>query len=270
LIAITPNQCNHGLIRSNLSNTEAWGNLDMLHSIAKALAIVLLVFLSKAADAGLKETIAEKFGVVPNAFVLNLPPRPGCLPGSIFTDDLRVPLSRTKLDDPKFEFGPTFQFSAEVGSELGANAGGGISDWFGVAAKASAVSNAVIEFKNARVIELLGPELKRRVLADPDALAAAARKIPPFAVLRAFQGTATLTLTKKDAASADAWAKVKETAVQANVGASASADDKLVISVGEPFVFGFEVVQLNYVTQHLGSTVDDVNLVKIPEDLFQR
>jgi hypothetical protein len=232
--------------------------------------IVPLFFPPESAGAGLKETIAEKFGVPPNAFVLNLPPRPGCLPGSIFTDDLRVPLSRTRLDDPKFEFGPTFQFSADIGSELGANAGGGVSDWFGVAAKASALSNAVIEFKNARIIELLGPELKRRVLADPDALAAAARRIPPFAVLRAFQGSATLTLTKKDAASAEAWAKVKQAAVQANVGANASAEDKLLISVSEPFVFGFEVVQLNYVTQHLGSTVDDVNMVPIPEDLFQR
>jgi hypothetical protein len=242
----------------------------LLATGVRVLMIVPLFFLPDSAHAGLKETIAEKFGVPPSAFVLNLPPRPGCLPGSIFTDDLRVPLSRTKLDDPKFEFGPTFQFSADIGSELGATAGGGVSDWFGVAAKASAVSNAVIEFKNARIIELLGPELKRRVLADPDALAAAARRIPPFAVLRAFQGGATLTLTKKDAASAEAWAKAKQAAVQANVGANASAEDKLVISVAEPFVFGFEVVQLNYVTQHLGSTVDDVNMVPIPEDLFQR
>jgi len=62
---------------------------------------------------------------------------------------------------------------------------------YGLGAKASTVSSAVIDFKNARIIELLGPELKRRVLADPDALAAAARKVPPFAVLRAFEGVVT-------------------------------------------------------------------------------
>jgi hypothetical protein len=112
--------------------------------------------------------------------------------------------------------------------------------------------------------------LKRRVLADPDALAAAARKVPPFAVLRAFEGTVTVTLTKKNTASADAWAKVKQTALDVKVGANIGTDDKLVISVVEPFVFGFEVVQLNYVTQHLGSKADDVNLVPVPEDLFQR
>jgi hypothetical protein len=246
-------------------------NLGMMRLAAmKSLLVVSIVASAGRAEAGLKETIAAKFNVPPNAFVLNLPPRPGCLPGSIFTDDLRVPLSRTKLDDPKLEFGPTFEFSADMGSELGANAGGSFADWFGVAAKASAVSDGVVEFKNARVVELLGPELKKRGLADPDALEAAARKVPPFAVIRAFQGTVKLTLTKKDAASADAWAKAKQAALKANVGASASADDKLVILVNEPFIFGFEVVELNYFTEHLGSKVDDVNMVPIPADLFER
>jgi hypothetical protein len=238
--------------------------------VATAFSAALFWLLAVPAYAGLKETIADKFGVAPGDFILNLPPRPGCLPGSIFTDDLRVPLVRTKRDDPKLDLGPEFQFSAELGGELGANAGANAAGWFGVAAKASAVSNAVIEFKNARVIELLGPELKKRVLADPDALAAAARKIPPFAVLRAFEGTATVTFRKKEGASADAWANVKQAALNANVGANVGADDKLTISVAQPFVFGFEVVQLNYITQHLGSKADDVALVRVPEDLFQR
>jgi hypothetical protein len=240
------------------------------HILLAAWYLVIVCCTAVPAEAGLKETIAEKFGVDPRSFVLNLPPRPGCLPGSIFTDDLRVPLVRTKRDDPKLEVGPVFQFSADVGSDIGANAGADVSGWFGVTAKANDVADTVIDLKNARVIELLGPELKRRVLADPDALAAAARKVPPFAVLRAYEGRVAVTLTKKKAASADAWAKVKQAAVDAKVGANIGADDKVVISVEEPFVFGFEVVQLNYVTQHLGSKADDVNLVPVPDDLFQR
>ena len=240
------------------------------NTLLLSLCTLVVFLVTLPAEAGLRETIAEKFNVAPSSFVLNLPPRPGCLPGSIFTDDLRVPLVRTRRDDPKLELGPVFQFSAEVSMDLGANAGANVSDWFGIAAKASAVSSAIIDFKNARIIELLGPELKRRVLADPDALAAAARKVSPFAVLRAFEGTVTVTLTKKDAASAEAWAKVKQAALDAKVGASIGANDRLVISVAEPFVFGFEVVQLNYVTQHLGSKPDNVNLVPVPDDLFQR
>jgi hypothetical protein len=225
---------------------------------------------SLPANADIRKIIAEKFGVDPSSFVLNLPPRPGCLPGSIFTDDLRVPLSRTKLDDPDLQFGPTFNFSADLSFDADAQANVGVADWFGAAAKASDASNASIEFTDARVVEILGPALKRRVVSDPDALAAAARKVPPFAVLRAFQGRATLKLTKKNSASAEAWAKAKQVAIEASVGASLAADDSISIAVADPFVFGFEVVQLNYVTQHLGSKADDVALVPVSEDLFQR
>jgi len=241
-------------------------------SLVFFIARVLVVFLigTFPASADIRKTIAEKFGVDPTSFVLNLPPRPGCLPGSIFTDDLRVPLSRTKLDDPDLQFGPPFHFIADISFDAGVDANVGVADWFGAAAKANDASIASIEFTDARIIEILGPALKRRVVSDPDALAAAARKVPPFAVLRAFQGRATLKLIKRDGASAEAWARAKQTAVDAKVGASVGSDDTVSIAVAEPFVFGFEVVQLNYVTQHLGSKADDVVLAPVPEDLFQR
>jgi hypothetical protein len=258
----------HHLTRGAVKRAAMYNTRRTLFVSLCALVVGSLITLPAAA--GLKETIAEKFGLAPGSFVLNLPPRPGCLPGSIFTEDLRVPLVRTKRDDPKLEFGPVFQFSADVSVELGANAGAGFSGWFGVAAKASAVSNAVMEFKDARIIELLGPELKRRVMTDPDALAASARKLPPFAVLRAFEGTVTVTLTKKDSASAEAWGKAKQTALDAKIGANIGAEDKIVISVADSFVFGFEVVQVNYIAQHLGAKPDNVNLVPVPDDLFQR
>lgn len=232
--------------------------------------LVVLIVGSLPASADIRKTIAEKFGVDPTSFVLNLPPRPGCLPGSIFTDDLRVPLSRTKLDDPDLQFGPPFHFTADISFDAGVEANVGVAEWFGAAAKANDASIASIEFTDARIVEILGPALKRRVVSDPDALAAAARKVPPFAVLRAFQGRATLKLIKRDGASAEAWARAKQTAVDAKVGASVGSDDTVSIAVTEPFVFGFEVVQLNYVTQHLGSKSDDVVLAPVPEDLFQR
>ena len=77
-----------------------------------------------------------------------------------------------------------------------------------------------------------------------------------------------MRLTKKNAASAEAWAKVSQAAIDAKVGVKVG--DSVTISVAEPFVFGFEVVQLNYVTQQLGSKPNDVVLVPIPADLFQR
>ena len=128
----------------------------------------------------MKEAIAAKFQVDENSFVLNLPPRPGCLPGSIFTGRSRVPLVRTAQDDPKLVRGPVFQFSAALDFDAGASASANVG-WWGAAASASATADAAIEFKDARVVEILGPELKRRVMADPER---GRRRSPASAALR--------------------------------------------------------------------------------------
>lgn len=234
------------------------------------LVFAYFIFGSSFAAADIRSTIAQRFGVEPDSFVLNLPPRPGCLPGSIFTEDLRVPMARTDVGDPDLQFGPTFQFSATLNTDADAQASGGVAAWFGLSVKASDAAAISIEFSDARVVEILGPALKRRVLADQDALAASARKVPPFAVLRAFQGKATVRLTKKTGASAEAWADLRQAAAEVKAGVSVSGDDAVAISIAEPFVFGFEVVRLNYVTENLGTTVTDVVLAPVPEDLFSR
>ena len=41
-------------------------------------------------------------------------------------------------------------------------------------------------------------------------------------------------------------------------------------TVGEPFVFAFEIVRANYVAEHLGPSANDVTLAPVPEDLFVR
>jgi hypothetical protein len=140
-----------------VSGCHAWEEIMDVgrYVLCVTLQAFVICGVSFQAQAGLKETIAQKFNIDPNSFILNLPPRPGCLPGSIFTDDLRVPLARTKRDDPKLEFGPIFQFSVEVGFDVGGSTATGFADWFSVAAKASSVSDAVIDFKNARTVELL-------------------------------------------------------------------------------------------------------------------
>jgi hypothetical protein len=239
-------------------------------ALGPTLFFSFVALASFGARADLRKELAEKFQVDPDYFVLNLPPRPGCLPGSMFTEDLRVLLQRSKVDDPDLQFGPRFNFKADLSFDADAKASVGVLDWFGVAAKASDASDASMDVTDAQVIEILGPALKRRVLNDPDALAASARKVPPFAVIRAFYGRVTFKLSKKLGASSEAWAQANQVAVDAKVGARIENDGSVSISVAEPFVFGFEVVQLNYVTQHLGSKIDDVALAPVPADLFSR
>jgi hypothetical protein len=192
------------------------------------------------------------------------------LPGSIFTEDLRVPIARTKRDDASLDRGPAFEFVADFGFDAGANVSAGFAEWFGLAAKATTAASVKLQFTDARIVEILGPELKRRILQDPDAKAAAARKVPPFVVARAFEGRLTVKMSRKDGASAEAWGRIKQQAVEAKVGASVGSDDTVSYTVGEPFVFAFEVVRVNYVTEHLGSAANDAVLVPVPEDLFGR
>ena len=59
-----------------------------------------------------------------------------------------------------------------------------------------------MRFTDATVVEMLQPELKRRVLADPDARASASANVVPFAVIRSFRGSVRVTLAKKQGAFA--------------------------------------------------------------------
>ncbi|TFF27447.1 hypothetical protein E3C22_03025 [Jiella endophytica] len=220
----------------------------------------------------MRQAIADQFGIERGSFVLNFPPRPGCLPASIFTDDLKIPLKRTARDDPALDRGPAFDFSADLSFDAGAEAQTNVASFFGVKADASNASDAKLEFRNARAVEMLGAEMKKRVLADPDAKAAAERRVSPFMVSRAFEGKVSLRLTRKAGMSADAWANIKAQPVEVRAGVHVSAGDEVVITVDDPVVFAFEVVRTNYVTTHLGpgKGPDDVRFVPIPEDLFER
>ena len=229
-----------------------------------------LAFAVSDANADLRKSIAQQFNIEEGSFILNLPPRPGCLPGSIFTDDLRFPLARTKSDDADLDRGPTFIFTSDFTFDAGANVSAGMSQWFGLAAKASSASDVKLEFKNARVVEMLGPELKKRVLRDVDARDAATRKVIPFVVARSYEGTITVKMSRKQGASAEAWAQIKKDAIDAKLGAKIGSDDTVEYTVSEPFVFAFEVVRATYVAQHLGPSPDDVVLTKIPETMFKR
>jgi hypothetical protein len=222
------------------------------------------------AKADLRKEIAQRFQVEEGSFVLNLPPRPGCLPGSIFTEDLRFPIVRTKSDDDALERGPSFQFNTDFGFDAGANVSAGLAEWFGLAARASTASNVTLQFTDAHVIDILAPELKRRVLQDPGARAAATRNVSPFVVSRAYEGKLTVKLTRKNGASAEAWGRIKQEAIDARVGANIGNDDTVTYAVGEPFVFAFEIVRASYVAEHLGSSANDVILAPVPEDLFAR
>jgi hypothetical protein len=68
---------------------------------APVLACSALALARQAQAADIRAALAIQMQAKPRDFVLNLPPRTGCLPGSIFTEDL--PSDRT---DPARRSGP--------------------------------------------------------------------------------------------------------------------------------------------------------------------
>jgi hypothetical protein len=53
-------------------------------------------------------TSLGNFSADPQYFILNLPPRPGGWPGTIYTPDMRFVVERGVTADPRLERGPPF------------------------------------------------------------------------------------------------------------------------------------------------------------------
>lgn len=236
-----------------------------------AVLAISVALTTTAAAADLQHVLAQELGVDARNLIPNLPPRPGCLPGSIFTDDLKIPLERTSPADAALDRGVAFSLDADAATLAGGGGGGGIAGLFGLAASYRASTNATLNVAKGVVIDMLGPQLKTRLLASAAAKSAANRGHDPFIVSRAYEGSVTVTIGRKAGGSAEAWAKLKTSAAQANLNGEMQGDSRLVFRIPGRFVFAFEVVQGKYLITHLGGIgPTDVRLIPIRADEFQR
>lgn len=123
----------------------------------------------------------------------------------------------------------------------------------------------------AQMIEILGGDLKKRLLASDGARSAADHGTDPYIVYRAYEGTVSFQIARKDETSASAWAKVKTDAAQVNASGKIASDSDVVFTIPEPIVFAFEIMKATFVTTHLGADgPSDVSLRPIPADQFRR
>jgi len=205
--------------------------------------LVLSCLLSGQADAQVNDVLAQRLGADPNYLVLNIPTRPGAWPGAIFTDDLRIPIVRGREDDPELKRGPPMSIEATDFISFGAGAGANVKSWFSFAAKASETGKVLISFPDIRVVDLTFDELKKRIRASQSVLDAMKRGIYPLVVIRAYEGTPTIKISKEAAASAEASAKLSAAATEANVQAGVSSGDYVVYRAGERVVFAFETMK---------------------------
>ena len=224
---------------------------------------------ARAAD--LRAALARQMQAKPRDFVLNLPPRTGCLPGSIFTEDLRLPVERTRPDDPALTRGPAFGLDADLGSSSALEGGGAFAPIFGFLASHKASGTTTVRITDAHLVEMLGSDLKKRLLASEGARSAADHGTDPYIVFRAYQGNVGFRVTRSTDTSASAWAKVKADAAEVDASGKVASDSEVAFTVAEPIVFAFEVMKATFVTTHLGGGgPNDVALRPIPADRFRR
>lgn len=199
-----------------------------------------LLALTETGLADFRSDLAKQFNADPQYFILNLPPRPGGWPGTIYTPDMRFVVERGVPADPRLERGPPFDLTANFDVELNGQAHVGLERFFGVSANAANVATAEVTFKKARIYDLTVAQLRDRARSMPPSSKDATG---PLLVYRAYEGIPVLNLVRRAGADAQAWATLKKGVVDAGLSASAAKGEGLDVESAEPIIFAFEVIR---------------------------
>lgn len=234
------------------------------------LAILFSSFILPdfAAYADFKDILAAKLGGNREYLVANIPPRPGAWPGAIFTYNLHVPLKHGDPKDPALNKGdPTF-IQAGGAFDASVKAGWALSlFFFTVDAKAGDAADVVMTIPDARIVDMESGELVHHIETCPPALEAAKRGQKPLIVVKAYEGTPTVTITRKAGVSAEAWAKVKAVS---EVGGESSivSIDQVTYRAGASMVFAFETAEVQVDPRDLAIGKTTIRLAALPAQVF--
>ncbi|MGC2741541.1 MAG: hypothetical protein WA672_00015 [Candidatus Angelobacter sp.] len=130
-----------------------------------------------------------------------------------------------------------------------------------------------VEVADGRVLEMPVLLLKKKLLDSDSAKSAANHGTDPIVITRSYVGTLTFILKKKSTAGGQVLAQLAQSRdLPANgsvkIDANRTGEGILRIAVGDPVVFAFEASSASYVTHHLGSSPDDVNLTPVKPRSF--
>jgi hypothetical protein len=232
-----------------------------------ALAIGIAIGSISLAHSDEKAIVARTFHADPQYLVMNLPPRPDAWPGAIFTANLRIPIVHGDPNDPALHRGEPVAISTTDGFDLAAGADAGVSSWFGVSAEAGQVADIVMSFPDAQIVDMNLDDLKNKIQGSAETVDTARNGQIPVIVVKSYSGTPVVTITRKDTASAEAWARLKE---NISIGANAltSSDKSISYKAGEKFVFAFETAQITFNPNSLNKGPLIMQLSALPANLY--
>ena len=217
------------------------------------LALVGLIGSAPPALADLRSSLAQRFQADPQFFVLNLPPRPGGWPGSIYTLGMQPALIQGDPSDNAVGFSTPFDIVVDVDLDLSGEAEEKFLPLAGLGGKSGDVAIAVLGITQARIVELTVPQIRDRIRALPEA---DQRASAPRIVFRSYVGVPHLTFAKKSNANAEAWASLRDSLVHGTFRSAVTSDNKIELRFAEQTVFAFEALSVDEFSK----------LAKVPED----
>lgn len=242
--------------------------------IAAVLVAAAVLLLPRLRTPSLRASLAEALNVPERDFFVNIPPAPSRYPGSVFATAQWLPLERVEANDPGLERRPA-PFTLRLARFDDARAEGGVSSGlFGEVLRNRRVLDIDVSVDSAVVLEASVPELKRRLLDSEAVRSALDKGARPVVVTRAYEGRVTLTLRRRRDTSGEGWAAVTRAACSATgdcpagvgglvgsdttrLSTAASATDTLAITIPQPVVFAYQVMEASFVTTHLGASGPD-------------
>jgi hypothetical protein len=235
---------------------------------ALCAALLVLCGVRSVLAADLKDVVAERLNEPPEYLLMNLPPRAGVYPGAIFTYDMRVPIQRVTSDDPSLQRGEPTSIMATELVDLGAGVGAAVARIVSLDANVSHVATVRIAFPDTRAVDMDLGELEKRVKQSAEAIDAIKRGQIPLVVVKSFEGTFEVTLTKKSDATAEAWANVRQAAANVSLHATATTGDQLTYKIDKPIVYAFSTMKADFDPTSLANGQIRLSLSKAPAQLF--
>ena len=205
-------------------------------------------------------------------FFTNLPPASSRLPGSILATRKLLVLDATDANNQDIHAGARFQLSTD--DAIAASALGSLSvPVFREAAENKQAISLELRVENGKVLEMDGPQLKRRVLESQAARDAANKGTDPLIITRAYSGQLTFVLRQRSKESGELWSRLERSGASSkddrlHISADRATAGELTVEVRDPVVFAFEASAASFITSHLGVEPTDVQLRPVrPADL---
>jgi hypothetical protein len=209
-----------------------------------------LLYASSVSAADLITELARGLNTRPEYLSLNLPPRPGALPGAIFSYDMRLQIAGESSDDSLLRRGDPTNVEVTTHVNLAAGIRAGWAALFGVAADANDSATVSMLFQDVVIIEMRLEDLQRKANGSLAAGVAARQGRIPQIVYKAYEAVPTLTLIRSANASAESWARVRNTPLDTSITIGADTGDRIVYKTMGRVVFAFEVMQASFLSSN--------------------